>query len=118
MSTKLLVYIGESQNFDLEPTIQSILSIPNVSNALEGEFIGAVFECNYTYGDRTTVVRISEDLDVITIEGSGIEAVDFAIQFQKSFQTALHIIDMDYSFDLNLSEFKTSAELMTAVNGA
>lgn len=118
MGNKLLVYIGENQFFNLESTIECILTISGVTNARRGNFFGDVFECNYTYGNRTTVVRISEHLNAITIEGNGIEAIDFAVQFQKSLQIALHIIDMNYSFDFNLSEFKTSAELMTAINNS
>ena len=60
MSNKLLVYIGESQFFDLEPTIQCVLAISGVSNAHHGNFFGDIFECNYTYGDRTTAIRIKE----------------------------------------------------------
>ena len=113
--SKLLIYIGENQEFDFDSTMRAITEIDGVSNARSGKFIGAVFECNYSHTGRITVVRISEDLETVTVEGLGEEAVDFAVKFQQRMPKSLHVIDMDYSFNLDLSKFKTGAELMAAI---
>lgn len=113
--SKLLIYIGENQRFDLEPTLRTITMIDGISNARRGKFIGAVFECNYSHAGRIAVVRVSEDLETVTVDGLGEEVTDFAIKFQQHMPEQLHVIDMDYSFNLDLSKFKTGAELMSAI---
>ncbi len=112
---KLLIYIGENRRFDLDFAVFAITSIDGVFNARRGNFIGAAFECNYSYAGRTTMVRISEDLETVTVEGLGNESTEFAVNFQELIPEQLHVVDMDYSFELNLSEFKSGAELMSAI---
>jgi hypothetical protein len=115
--SKLLIYIGEGQKFDLDRTTAAIAAIGGVSNVRQGNFIGAVFECDYSHTGRATVVRISKDLETVTVEGLGDEAMDFAIKLQKSLpELLLHVIDMDYSFNLELSRFRSGEELRTAIN--
>ena len=113
--SKLLIYIGEKQVFALEKTVQAILSIDGVSNTKRGKFIGAVFECEYTFEGETTVVRISEDAETVTVEGMGRDATDFAVRFQQRVEVPLKVIDMDYSFDLPLSDFASGEELNRAI---
>lgn len=113
--SKLLIYIGENQRFDLESTVRAILAIDGVSNARREKFIGAVFECNYSHAGRITVARISEDLETVTVEGLGAESMDFAVKFQQRMPEPLHVIDIDYSFNLGLWEFKSGADLMSAI---
>lgn len=116
--SKLLIFIGEDQRFDLEKTVLAISSIGGVSNIRRDAFIGAVFECNYSYAGRITVVRISEDLETVTVEGLGDEATDFAVKFQRCSPMPLHVIDMDYSFNFDLSKFQSGSELMSAIQQA
>lgn len=115
--SKLLIYIGEKQAFDLEKSIQAITSLAHVTNARRGRFIGAVFECEFTFEGATTIVRISDDIETVTVEGLGREATEFAVRFQQSLRTPLRVIDMEYSFDLGLSEFSSGADLSRAIAG-
>jgi len=113
--SKLLIYIAEGQCFDLNAITKAIAAIDGVSNVRQGNSIGAVLECDYSYAGRTTIVRISKDLETVTVEGLGGEAMDFAIKFQQSLsEPPLHVIDMDYSFNLELSRFKSGEELRVA----
>ena len=113
--SKLLIYIGENQKFDLQSTVENITSIDGTSSVRLGKFIGAVLECNYSYGGRTSVIRLSEDLETVSVEGLGEEAMDFAVKFQQRSAVPLRAIDMEYSFDLELSKFSTGAEFMSAI---
>jgi hypothetical protein len=45
--TKLLIFIRENQRCDVELTIGAIVAMNGVRNAKRGNFIGAVFECEY-----------------------------------------------------------------------
>ena len=113
--SKLLIFIGEKQQFDLPTTVAAITSLAGVSNARTGEFIGAVFECNYTAFGRTTIVRISDDLETVTVEGIGDDSLDFAVLFQQAMRVPMSVIDMEYSFHLSLSGFHSGTELKTAI---
>ncbi len=59
-------------------------------------------EANHTYGDDHTIIRLSDDLDDVTIHGAGVASLALAINLQKSYPEKLRIIDLDYSFDFDL----------------
>lgn len=113
--TKLLIFIGDSQKFDVEMTIDTISAMSNVTKARCGEFTGAVFECEYTYVGTSTVVRLSQEAETITAEGLGTCALSFAIELQKALEVDLRAIDMEYSFDVALCDFQTVEQLERAV---
>jgi hypothetical protein len=113
--TKLLVFIGENQKFDVEMTIGTISAMSNVKKARRGEFIGAVFECEYNYEGTSTVVRLSQEAETISVEGIGPCALSFAIELQKALEIDLRAIDMEYSFDVALRDFQPVEQLERAV---
>lgn len=108
--SKLLIYIGENEKFDFESTVSAISSIDGVSNPKVGKFIGAIFECEYTKSGQSTIVRISPELETITVEGLDDNSLEFAIEFQKRASVELHAIDMDYSFNVSLKNLATVPE--------
>ncbi len=114
--SKLLIYIGENQKFDKTKTIETIKSISGVKKAREGVFIGAVFECVYTFHEFETVVRLSDDVETITVEGLGEDSLEFALRLQSKMPMPLSVIDMDYSFNLKLIDFDSVAELRAAID--
>lgn len=113
--SKLLIYIGENIKFDLDQTKRAISEMRGVRDARAGKFIGAVFECEYEHQGATTIVRISEDAETVTAEGLGDEALDFALNLQSRLPAPLRVIDMDYNFDLLLTDFESSEQLRTAM---
>jgi hypothetical protein len=113
--TKLLIFIGENQEFDVEMTIGTISAMSNVTKSRRGEFIGAVFECEYNYEGTSTVVRLSQKAQTITAEGLGTCALSFAIELQKALEVDLRAIDLEYSFDVALRDFQTVEQLERAV---
>lgn len=114
--SKLLIYIGEKKPFDVDQAIFVISSLDGISCVSRGSFIGSVFECQYSYRERTTVIRLSENLETVTADGLGIDSLEFAVQFQKRMPMPLHAIDMEYSFDVVLSEFESGDELLNAIS--
>ncbi len=116
MSNKLLIYIGEDEKFDADATIQAIESIPGVSKARRGTFIGAIFECDFEADGRSTIVRLSPDLETITADGLGAESLRFALELQHRTRVNLRAIDMGYNFDVSLRDFQTVSELLQAIS--
>ena len=113
--SKLLIFIGEGQKFDLAQTIQAVSSLSGASKCRSGEFIGAIFECELEYAGLSTVLRISPDAETITSEGLGDESLAFALELQRALPVALRAIDMDYSFDVALAEHRTLDQLRSSI---
>jgi hypothetical protein len=114
--SKLLIYIGENKKFDVETTIGAITSMGGTSKARRGNFIGAIFECEYTANGRNTIVRISPEAETITAEGLGDESLAFALELQRASPVPLHAIDMEYSFNVPLIRFGSILELKQAIS--
>lgn len=113
--SKLLIFIGENQKFDVDAAISAITSMSGVSNARRGNFIGAIFECEYSHQGSNTIVRISPEAETITAEGLGDDALSFAIELQRILPVDLNAIDMSYSFNVALRDFKSVADLKQAI---
>jgi len=113
--SKLLIFVGENQKFDVDVAINAITSMSSVSNARRGDFIGAIFECEYSREGASTIIRIGPEAETITAEGLGDESLSFALELQEILLVDLHAIDMDYSFNLALRDFKSSDELKRAI---
>jgi hypothetical protein len=112
---KILIYIGENEFFDADTTINTIISIPGVSDPQRGQFIGSIFQCKFTFEEKVTTVRLTDKLKTVTAEGFGIESLEFAVRFQKLMPMPLHAIDMDYNFDVILSRFEFGKELQSEI---
>lgn len=70
----------------------------------------------YTLQERTTTIRISDDVETVTAEGLGDESLDFALKLQSALPLSLSAIDMDYSFNIKLSDYKTVADIKSAIS--
>jgi hypothetical protein len=114
--TKLLIFIGEGQKFDVEATISAISAMRGVVDARRGNFIGSIFECEYHYVGTSTLVRLSQEAETVTAEGLGTCALSFALELQRALSADLHAIDMEYSFNVALREFQTVEQLQQATS--
>ena len=101
--SSLLIFITAEKPFDKNEVIKAISALDGVSNAREGEFIGAVFECDYTSNGNSTIVRLSESLKSISTEGLWDESLDFAFKLKDVFPQPLSVVDVDYSFHIELN---------------
>ena len=112
--TKLLIYIGENQKFDVEMAINAIAAMSGTTKARRGNFIGAIFECAYGYAGANTVIRMSEDAETITAEGLHTSSLSFAIELQRALSVNLNATDMENSFNVALRDFQTFEQLEQA----
>lgn len=113
--TKLLIFIGENQKFDVEVTINAIVAMSGTMKARRGNFIGAIFECEYGYAGTNTVIRMSEEAETITAEGLHPCSLYFAIELQKTLAVDLNAVDMEFSFNVALRDFQTVEQLEQAI---
>jgi hypothetical protein len=111
----MLIYIGENEFFDVDSTINAIVSMPGVSKPIRRSYLGTVFDCRYTFEDRTTNVYLLESLRTVTMRGFGIESYEFAVRFQQHMPMPLHAIDSGYTFDVILTKFKSGEEFRSEI---
>src|SRR6266849_6820451 len=116
--TKLLIYLGEGEKFDFDQVVLAITSIRGVANPRSGDFIGALFECDYHLGNRETIVRVSKSLETVTVEGEGDESLSFALEFQSRIPATLLMTNLSYGFNLALDSCSSLDELRRAMSGS
>lgn len=112
---KLLIFAGKDKKFDVPATVKAIESLRGVTESRVGDFIGAVFECKFTDEGRSTIVRLSKDLETITANGLGNESLLFALLLQSMLPIELRVTDMNYAFDLSLSDVESVQDLRKLV---
>jgi hypothetical protein len=79
---------------------------------------GSAIEADYVDGQDSTIVRLDDDLETVSLSGQTDAALRAALILQRHLQGQLRIIDLDYAFDLVLSDFKDIDELRTAIDNA
>lgn len=117
MSNKLLIFIGPERAFDLGVVDQILGSLPGCAIKRLGAGIGAIQQYLITQGSRELIVRISPDLETITIDGqiSHPTAV-IAVSLQAGLSNPVRATDMGYNFDLPISEFASAEALLSAMS--
>jgi hypothetical protein len=108
--SKLLLFIGENEQFDKDEVVEKITSIGGITNARKGSFIGAVFECEYQVSGLSTIVRLSDDLETITVDGMDDDSLNFVLKLKEVLSQPISVVDMDYSFHIKLSDVSTLDE--------
>lgn len=92
-----------------------LLSIKGTYNLREGEFIGAVMDCEYDVGPFSTIIRLSDDLKSIELTGVNNASLSAALEIQRLASRSLRLLDLAYSFDVVLRGDLTLDELRRLV---
>lgn len=79
---------------------------------------GTLVEAQYTLGDDFTTVRLNSTGKAISISSTSSAALEAAIVIQRGLPFPLRIINMSYSFDLNLQDYENLADLAAAIDAA
>jgi hypothetical protein len=106
----LLLFIGENQKFEQNQLKSILQKNSEVKNLKTGNFVGSILECDFSYESDFTIVRLSDDLETITISGTGDASLKIALEIQKSYPKPIRVIDSDYNFDLQLQEISSVSE--------
>ena len=109
--SKLLIFIGENEKFNEDEIVKKLTLLDGVKNPRKGDFIGAIFECDYQQGKFNTIIRLSDDAQTITVEGSGDESLMVVLKINDFINEAISVVDMDYSFHVELASINNLSEL-------
>ncbi|WP_199246184.1 hypothetical protein [[Phormidium] sp. ETS-05] len=107
----LLLFIGEAEKFNLNEVGEIFTKIPNIQNLKQGDFIGSILECEFSDNNDYTIIRLSDDLETISIDGDGDASLKIALEIQKHYPQNLRLIDSNYSFDIELDKIKSVGQL-------
>ncbi len=107
----LLLFIGEDEKFNLSQVADILTKIPNIQNFNQGNFVGSILECEFSEKNDFTIIRLSDDLETISIDGDGEASLKIALEIQKHYPQNLRLIDSNYSFDIELAEIKSVGQL-------
>ncbi len=114
----LVLFAGEDKKFDEEMVFQILANIPGVYDLKREPNVDAVIEGRCDFEDDSTIVRLSEDLETITISGTGKASLQLALEIQKALGTPLRVFDSDYSFDLMLNEINSLSDFEEKIASA
>ncbi len=107
----LLLFIGEDEKFNISQVADSLTKIPNIQNFKQGNFVGSILECEFSEKNDFTIIRLSDGLETISIDGDGEASLKIALEIQKHYPQNLRLIDSNYSFDIELAEIKSVGQL-------
>jgi hypothetical protein len=98
----LLLYLAENERFD-SVKIRLIFKDIMLPNSLkEDGLIGVIIEGEFRDRDDFTIVRLSDDLETISIDGLGDASLKLALEIQKYYPKPIQVIDSEYNFDISL----------------
>jgi len=112
----ILRFNSDEQPFEVEAIKRVFRSEGGFRDVRLNEPGGAVIEADYVEPQDRTIVRLSGDLETISLSGTSDAALRAALILQSHLDGPLRIIDTDYSFDLILKDFSNIEELQTAIN--
>jgi hypothetical protein len=117
MSSNILLWRADEQNLDPIVIEHILRSEPAFDGIRFDEPGGAAIESVFSDASSgySVFVRLSSELDVISLTSTSDTALRAALILQRSLKTPLRIIDTDYSFDLILSDFADLDELNAAI---
>jgi hypothetical protein len=76
---------------------------------------GSQIAYDYEFGDDSTTVRVDDDPSSVVIDGGAPASFDIAWRMQQNYPEPIRLIDGQYSFDLLLNGFDSTAALTEAV---
>ncbi len=106
----LILFIGENKKFDENKILSILQDIPGIQNLREGNFVGSILECEFSEEDDFTLIRLSDDLETISISGIGDASLKIALEIQKRYPRAIRVVDSNYNFELVIEEMESVNE--------
>ena len=100
----LLVNADESATFQREQVMEAVKTIPGFEMSSPSSFQGCAIRGEFKYQDDSTFFELSDDDTRISLSGTGIAALAFALVFQRRITEPLRAFDSSYTFDVCLND--------------
>ena len=103
----LLVFLGEGLIFNIDKIIEILTNLSGVTEIRRNPGPETIVEVDYYDEIGTSIIRLNGEADTISFTWHSDSAVAAALAIQKQYGEPMRMIDMDYSFDIVLSESST-----------
>lgn len=107
----LLMYIGEGVKFERPRVEESIVAIDGIADVRTIGAVACSLECEFAVPGDSTILRLSDDSETVSIHGTGAAATQFAVEFQRDYGGEIHLIDTEYSFDHVLDGTQSASDV-------
>lgn len=117
MSNKLLIYIDQDHAFDARAVDAAVTSLSDWNVDRLGPGIGAIQQYLCTQGNCELMLRISDDVQTVTIDGHpDASRATLALLLETACPNRLRMTDMGFNFDLKLGDYASAEELLAAIS--
>lgn len=118
--TNTIIWRFDEGPFELAAIEAVFRNVEGFSGVRLDEPGGALIEAKYADREQgeQVLVRLSKGSDAISITDDSKTSFQVALIMQHHIDAPLRIVDTDYTFDLNLSDYSTFDELSVAIDEA
>lgn len=104
MSHQLLLLNADEQTmFCKDDVLQTLQSVRGLHGLQEGTSLGSVLRGVFEFQGDTTTVELSDDLKRISLSGTGVAALQIALELKEKLSIPLRAFDSSYTFDVLLN---------------
>jgi hypothetical protein len=116
--TSLLLLCPDDLHIDADTMLALFEDDTRFADIRRNTPTGTLVEADFRIGDDYTTARLSQNGRRISLSGTTDAALAAALVIQSHSKIALRIIDTDYTYDLNLSDYATLEELNADIDQA
>jgi len=113
----LILYRDDKLKFDPHSIMSVAHKTSGVTDILDDGSDFCTLKFHFRYDSDQTIVRLSEDCKAVQITGTGIASQWIAWVVQEYVGDRLHMIDTDYSFDIELWAYPCFDNVRNIVEG-
>jgi hypothetical protein len=112
---KLLLYHRDGSSFDIGAASQALNALPGTIGIREHLSDEAIIEVDFEDSNGSSTIRLNGSGDSILLTWSSDTALHAAVLIQQHYRHPLRAIDLDYSFELDLSRLVDLGDVKRAL---
>jgi hypothetical protein len=114
----LIVFRDDQGSFEPDEVRRILENIPGTRDLKETAGIGSGIGYEFAFNGDKTFVRLAKDFLAMTIHGTGEASQQAALEIQRRHGEPLRVTDLDYGFDLPLSQISSVQDFTKKIRDA
>jgi hypothetical protein len=114
---KLLLYQRDGGSFSTPEATRAIKALPGLIEQRERPSEEAIVEVDFEDERGSSTIRLNSSGDSILLSWDSDTALNAALLIQSKYRLPLRAIDLDYTFDLDLSQMPDLGAVKRAIEG-
>jgi hypothetical protein len=112
---KILLYQRDGGSFNIPEATRALKALPGLVEVQEHPNDEAIVEVDYEDESGSSTVRLNSSGDSILLTWDSDTALNAALLIQSKYRFAIRAIDLDYTFDLDLSQLPDLSAVRLAI---